>query len=200
VFAALGGVGTGADPCHLPARWDHLSPGANRWSLHGGKRQSASAPTQAWPPLEPGACMAAALPRLTADQVRTARRLYDQKELTVDQIGDILGVSRTTIYRAWSGRPLRPAPPAAVGRAIRRRSRPRHDRGRVSPVGPADGGPVELVRRHIQQGVPLTGLAHEARSVSGRWNGGTPQSSSVVRPDRSASAAPTAAAVGRRPT
>ena len=39
-------------------------------------------------------------PRLTADQVKTARRLYDQKELTVGQIGDVLGVSRTTIYRA----------------------------------------------------------------------------------------------------
>jgi DNA invertase Pin-like site-specific DNA recombinase len=38
--------------------------------------------------------------RLTADQVKTARRLYDQKELTVGQIGDVLGVSRTTIYRA----------------------------------------------------------------------------------------------------
>jgi len=39
-------------------------------------------------------------PRLTGDQVNTARRLYDQKELTVGQIGDVLGVSRTTIYRA----------------------------------------------------------------------------------------------------
>ena len=39
-------------------------------------------------------------PRLTADQVKTAQRLYDQKELTVGQIGDVLGVSRTTIYRA----------------------------------------------------------------------------------------------------
>ena len=38
--------------------------------------------------------------RLTPDQVKTARRLYDQKELTVGQIGDVLGVSRTTIYRA----------------------------------------------------------------------------------------------------
>lgn len=39
-------------------------------------------------------------PQLTADQVKTARRLYDQRELTVNQIGDVLGVSRTTIYRA----------------------------------------------------------------------------------------------------
>jgi DNA invertase Pin-like site-specific DNA recombinase len=39
-------------------------------------------------------------PRLTGDQVKTARRLYDQKDMTVSQIGEVLGVSRTTIYRA----------------------------------------------------------------------------------------------------
>ncbi|CAM3139862.1 DNA-invertase hin [Arthrobacter ulcerisalmonis] len=38
--------------------------------------------------------------RLSADQVRTARRLYEQQDMTVAQIGDVLGVSRTTIYRA----------------------------------------------------------------------------------------------------
>ncbi len=37
--------------------------------------------------------------RLSADQVRTARRLYEQQDMTVAQIGDVLGVSRTTIYR-----------------------------------------------------------------------------------------------------
>lgn len=39
-------------------------------------------------------------PRLSVDQVRTARRLYEQQDMTVAQIGDVLGVSRTTIYRA----------------------------------------------------------------------------------------------------
>lgn len=39
-------------------------------------------------------------PRLSADQVRTARRLYEQQDMTVAQIGDVLGVSRTTVYRA----------------------------------------------------------------------------------------------------
>nr|WP_232536550.1 helix-turn-helix domain-containing protein [Curtobacterium flaccumfaciens] len=39
-------------------------------------------------------------PRLSADQVRTARRLYEQRDMTVAQIGDVLGVSRTTVYRA----------------------------------------------------------------------------------------------------
>ncbi|MEG8037728.1 recombinase family protein [Sphingomonas sp. LR61] len=39
-------------------------------------------------------------PRLSADQARTARRLHDQRDMTVAQIGDVLGVSRTTVYRA----------------------------------------------------------------------------------------------------
>ena len=38
--------------------------------------------------------------KLNADQVRTARRLYDERELTVEEIGRILGVSRSSIYRA----------------------------------------------------------------------------------------------------
>jgi DNA invertase Pin-like site-specific DNA recombinase len=37
--------------------------------------------------------------KLNADQVGTARRLYDERELTVEEIGRILGVSRTCIYR-----------------------------------------------------------------------------------------------------
>ncbi len=39
-------------------------------------------------------------PRLSADQVPTARRLYEQQGMTVAQIGDVLGVSRATAYRA----------------------------------------------------------------------------------------------------
>ncbi|OAV62957.1 recombinase family protein [Enteractinococcus helveticum] len=38
--------------------------------------------------------------RLTKDQLTTARKLYDQQEMTVAQIGEVLGVSRSTIYRA----------------------------------------------------------------------------------------------------
>ncbi|WIE56255.1 helix-turn-helix domain-containing protein [Curtobacterium sp. MCBD17_003] len=30
----------------------------------------------------------------------SARRLYEQQDMTVAQIGDVLGVSRTTVYRA----------------------------------------------------------------------------------------------------
>lgn len=39
-------------------------------------------------------------PLLTKDKLATARKLYDQQEMTVAQIGEVLGVSRTTIYRA----------------------------------------------------------------------------------------------------
>jgi len=41
--------------------------------------------------------------KLSADQRRTARKLYDEREHTVEQIGRILGVSRTSIYRAVQG-------------------------------------------------------------------------------------------------
>jgi DNA invertase Pin-like site-specific DNA recombinase len=44
-------------------------------------------------------------PRLTPDQVQTAKRLYDQRDMTVEQIGNVLGVSRTTIYRTLGRRP-----------------------------------------------------------------------------------------------
>src|SRR5699024_5908171 len=37
---------------------------------------------------------------LTKDKLATAQNLYDQQDMTVAQIGDILGVSRSTIYRA----------------------------------------------------------------------------------------------------
>jgi DNA invertase Pin-like site-specific DNA recombinase len=35
--------------------------------------------------------------KLSADQRRTARKLYDERELTVAQIGQVLSVSRTSI-------------------------------------------------------------------------------------------------------
>jgi hypothetical protein len=35
--------------------------------------------------------------KLSADQVRAARRLYDEREHTVEQIGNMFGVSRTSI-------------------------------------------------------------------------------------------------------
>ncbi len=52
--------------------------------------------------------------KLSPDQVRAARRLYDEREHTVEQIGSIFGVSRTSIYRALRDKP-RQANPAAAG-------------------------------------------------------------------------------------
>ena len=49
--------------------------------------------------------------KLTVEQRRQARKMYDERELTVEQIGQVLGVSRTSIYRAL-GRTTTPAPTA----------------------------------------------------------------------------------------
>lgn len=38
-------------------------------------------------------------PQLTPNQVKTAKRMYAEQEMTVAAIGEVLGVSRTTIYR-----------------------------------------------------------------------------------------------------
>lgn len=59
-------------------------------------------------------------PALSADQMRAARRMYEQQDLTVTQIGEILGVSRTTIYRTLNRAPeppVTPRPPRARRRA-----------------------------------------------------------------------------------
>ncbi|MGG7308319.1 recombinase family protein [Curtobacterium sp. AB451] len=40
-------------------------------------------------------------PRLSSNHVRTARRLHEHQDMTVQQIGEVLGVSRTTVFRAF---------------------------------------------------------------------------------------------------
>ena len=52
--------------------------------------------------------------KLSPDQRREARRMYDAKDLTVEAIGQILGVSRTSIYRALALDP--PADPGSTAR------------------------------------------------------------------------------------
>jgi len=59
--------------------------------------------------------------KLTADQVRAARRLYDEREHTVEQIGGMFGVSRTSIYRALRDQPGQAKPDAGGGVGRRRR-------------------------------------------------------------------------------
>jgi DNA invertase Pin-like site-specific DNA recombinase len=43
--------------------------------------------------------------KLSVEQRRQARKMYDERELTVEQIGRVLGVSRTSIYRALADGP-----------------------------------------------------------------------------------------------
>jgi DNA invertase Pin-like site-specific DNA recombinase len=47
-------------------------------------------------------------PKLTPQQLKYARKMYDEQELTVTQIGTLFSVSRQTIYRALS--PEQPGP------------------------------------------------------------------------------------------
>ncbi len=81
--------------------------------------------------------------KLSADQRRTARKLYDEREHTVAQIGRILGVSRTSIYRA-----LDPATatttPATVATAV---------------PGDSGGGPGRRGKR------PLVAAPADAKAV-----------------------------------
>src|SRR5664280_1861342 len=95
---------------------------SGRWpsSLLSGHAATFASPAGGWPPdpvgaggEEPGCASsrtrAAARARgrsggrrskLGAEQRRTARTLYDERQLTVAQIGQVLGVSRTSIYGA----------------------------------------------------------------------------------------------------
>ena len=52
--------------------------------------------------------------KLSPEQRRQARKMYDARELTVEQIGKVLGVSRTSIYRALSPKAATPAAPEAT--------------------------------------------------------------------------------------
>jgi len=73
-------------------------------------------------------------PKLTADQVRTARRLYEERALTVAEIGGVLGVSRTSIYRALH-RDLAGVPGGGGGQRRRRTA---------APAAPAVAAPVPV--------------------------------------------------------
>jgi DNA invertase Pin-like site-specific DNA recombinase len=56
---------------------------------------------------------------LADDKLREARRMYEQKEMTVQQIGDVLGVSRTTVYRALRREPAAKVKPRRISSKIR---------------------------------------------------------------------------------
>lgn len=54
-------------------------------------------------------------PALSPDQVKAARRMYEQNEMTVAQIRAVLGVSRATIYRALNRNSARRGPSSPPG-------------------------------------------------------------------------------------
>ncbi len=129
--------------------------------------------------------------KLSAEQRRQARKMYDERELTIEQIGNVLGVSRTSIYRALSQTPTpagTPSPPArtapvepaeesAVGEpeatqegASRRTSGRARGRSRwfvvqADPADPEDG-PVAVLSGHTSQKAATAALAR-SRAASG---------------------------------
>jgi len=132
--------------------------------------------------------------KLSAEQVRQARRMYDARELTVEQIGAVLGVSRTSIYRALGkatpsapSASAAPAPartaepvagaaalatrvPAPVGGAqvaVRSRGRSRWFVVEADPADP-ERGPVAVVSGHTSQKAAMAALGRaRSRSVGG---------------------------------
>jgi len=82
--------------------------------------------------------------KLSAEQVRQARKMYDARELTVEQIGTVLGVSRTSIYRAL-GKTTTPAPQATATPAPGRPAEPvaaMTEAAGDAPLAVATGVPV----------------------------------------------------------
>jgi len=99
--------------------------------------------------------------KLSVEQVRQARKMYDARELTVEQIGKVLGVSRTSIYRALGKTTTQVPSTSAAPAPGRIQSRWPWRRGRRAALrrwrqgggvdrrgagGDALAGPVALVR------------------------------------------------------
>ncbi len=141
--------------------------------------------------------------KLSAEQRRQARKMYDERELTVEQIGKVLGVSRTSIYRALNPTPTPagrtastatveppsasvgaakvvavatpPAPPAPGGTpAARARGRSRWFVVQADLADP-QGGPVVVISGHTSQRAATTALARaRSRAASGSGAGEGP--------------------------
>jgi len=111
--------------------------------------------------------------------------MYDARELTVEQIGTVLGVSRTSIYRAL-GETTTPAPPgepaaarvdtaeapvvalptpalaAGAPSTVRPRGRSRWFVVQAHPVDP-ERGPVVVLSGHTSQKAATTALGRASR-------------------------------------
>jgi len=83
--------------------------------------------------------------------VRTARRLYEERELTVAEIGGVLGVSRTSIYRALHS-DLAGVPGVGGGQRRRRTA------ALAAPVAPLSAGalPQRRTRARVDDHPPLS--------------------------------------------
>ncbi len=104
--------------------------------------------------------------KLSAEQVRQARRMYDARELTVEQIGAVLGVSRTSIYRAL-GRTTTPTPSATAAPAPARKAEPVDTSQGTAAKGAAGDAPAVVA---TQAPVPVGGAPVVVRSRGrSRW-------------------------------
>jgi biotin operon repressor len=85
--------------------------------------------------------------KLSAEQRRQARRMYDARELTVAQIGEVLGVSRTAVYRALSQDGATSHRPAAAGRQVPKPPSPADVEAAGDVPGVAEPSTVEVKGR-----------------------------------------------------
>jgi len=104
--------------------------------------------------------------KLSAEQVRQARRMYDARELTVEQIGAVLGVSRTSIYRAL-GKATTPVPSTSATPAAARMAEPVAAATEAAAKGAAGDAPSTVATRVP---VPVGGVPVVVRSRGrSRW-------------------------------
>jgi len=98
--------------------------------------------------------------KLSVEQVRRPRSMYDARELTVERIGAVLRVSRTSIYRAL-GKTTTPAPAASAAPAPALMAEPM-----AATAEAAGDAPAELAARALAR---VRGAPVVVRSRSRRW-------------------------------
>ena len=98
--------------------------------------------------------------------------MYDARELTVEQIGAVLGVSRTSIYRAL-GKTTTLASAASAAPAPARKAEPETATQETATQGTAGGAAALAARVPTPVGGALVAVRSRARS---RWvrGGGRP--------------------------
>ena len=95
-------------------------------------------------------------PRLSAQQVELAQQMYDAGEKTVQQIADIFGVPRSTVYGHLNKATIGRRPASAPGEA---ETKP------PAPPGPTSAGPLGMTRQSANERPrrrPTTAVAERA--------------------------------------